>query len=157
MYTETAPHCVTIAGRRELRSLSKLVRLTPYRVGRIKVSVDGDRVKVLKSLPSPKAALLRAEIAKSSFRSQIEFPLFQGDSFSEMSVYVLSNRGYHLKRSVVRFLNWQNWKGRSHPLLTVVLTIILSAIVSSLVSWYLPRLMGDKIPQKPVHIIIDRQ
>jgi len=157
MYTETAPHCVTIAGRKDLRNLSKLVRLTPYRVGRIKVSLDGDRVKVLKSIPSKIAALLRADIAKSKFKSQIEFPLFQGDSFSEMSVYVLSNHNYHLKRSVLRFLRWQNWKGRSHPLLTVVLTIILSAIISSFVSWYLPRLVGDKIAQKPIHVIIDKQ
>ena len=156
MYTETAPHCVTIVCGKDLRDLTRLIRLTPYRVGRIKASMDGDKVKVLKSIPSRIATDLRANLAKSHFKSVIEFPLFQGDSFSEMSLYILSNRNFYLKKRVLRFLRWQNWKGRSHPLLTVVLTIILSAIISSFVSWYLPRLVGDKAPQKPIHIIIDR-
>ena len=118
--------------------------------------MDGDRVKVLRSIPSKLATHLRENLAKSQYKSVIEFPLFQGDSFSEMSVYVLSNRNLHLKKRVLRFLRWQNWKGRSHPLLTVVLTIILSAIISSFVSWYMPRLVGNNGAQKPLHIIIDK-
>jgi hypothetical protein len=119
--------------------------------------MDGDGVKVLKSTPSKIATHLREDIAKSQYKSVIEFPMFQGDSFSEISVYVLSNRSLYLKKRVLRFLRWQNWKGRSHPLLTVVLTIILSAIISSFVSWYLPSLASGNTTQKPVHIIIDKQ
>jgi hypothetical protein len=157
MYTEIAPHFVTISCRKDLRDLSKLIRLTPYRVGRIKRSVDGDKVKVLKSIPAEIAIPLRADMAKSIHKSLLEFPLFQGDSFSEMSVYILSNRNLHLRKKVLGFLRWQNWKGRSHPLLTVVLTIILSAIISSFVSWYMPILAGGKPIQRPIHVIIDDQ
>ena len=78
MYTETAPHFVTISCRKDLKDLSKLIRLTPYRVGRIKRSADGDKVKVLKSIPAKIAVLLRADMAKSIHKSLIAIPLVSG-------------------------------------------------------------------------------